>query len=68
MVGADAVDPSVDVIGVDVEACGEGGISLGDPFGLPGQTVPALGGGFLLAGQWGGLRHHSTIPQLGQAG
>jgi hypothetical protein len=45
-VSADAVDPGINLIGVDIEAGGERGLGLRDALGFPGEAVAALGLGF----------------------
>jgi hypothetical protein len=50
VVSADAVDPGINVIGVDIEAGGEGGIGRCDAFGLPGEARLPFGFGFGMGG------------------
>ena len=46
MIGADAVDPGIDVVGIDIEARIEFGTGRGDALGFPGQASLPLGLGF----------------------
>jgi hypothetical protein len=46
MIGADAVNPGVNLSRVDVEAGVEFGARLSDPFGFPGEATLPLGLGF----------------------
>ena len=46
VISADAVDPGINVIGVDIEAGGEGGFGRGDARGFPGEASLPLGLGF----------------------
>ena len=42
MFGADAVDPGIHIVGIDIQAGVEFGAGLGDALGLPGDAAPPL--------------------------
>jgi hypothetical protein len=54
MIGADAVDPGINVFGVDIQAGGEGGLGRGDALGFPGEAgfSLCLGLGVISNGGW----------------
>jgi hypothetical protein len=50
VISADAVDPGINVIGVDIDAGGEGGLGRGDALGFLGEASLPLGLGFRVGG------------------
>ena len=63
VISADTIDPGVDVIGVDIEASGEGGLGRGDAFGFPGEASFPLGLGLDVVSNGYGLGHGVNIGQ-----
>jgi hypothetical protein len=46
MIGADAVDPGINFVGIDLEACIKFGTGLGDALSFPGEAALLLRLGF----------------------
>jgi hypothetical protein len=61
VIGTHAIDPGINLVGIDVETGVEFGTSLSDAVSLPGKTVPALGLGLLVLRERSRLCHGHSI-------